>query len=107
MSLASATAAVDYDATLILAVDTSNKSWVVAAHVPGFGHIKAKQTTAPTADALAVAIEGYYRRAAASGRSIDRVIVVYEAGYGGFWLARWLTARGIEVHVTQAPSEIG
>jgi hypothetical protein len=34
MSLASATVAVDYDATLILAVDTSNKSWVVAAHVP-------------------------------------------------------------------------
>jgi transposase len=104
MSLASATAAVDYDATLILAVDTSNKSWVVAAHVPGFGHIKAKQTTAPTADALAVAIEGYYRRAAASGRSINRVIVVYEAGYGGFWLARWLTARGIEAHVMQPSS---
>ena len=104
MSLASATAAVDYDATLILAVDTSNKSWVVAAHVPGFGHIKAKQTTAPTGDALALAIEGYYRRAATSGRSIDRVIVVYEAGYGGFWLARWLTARGIEVHVMQPSS---
>jgi hypothetical protein len=44
MSLASATAAVDYDATLILAVDTSNKSWVVAAHVPGFGHINATRT---------------------------------------------------------------
>ena len=104
MSLASSAAAVDYDATLILAVDTSNKSWVVAAHVPGFGHIKAKQTTAPTADALAIAIEGYRRRAATSGRVIDRVIVVYEAGYGGFWLARWLKSRGIEVHVMQPSS---
>jgi transposase len=104
MSLASPAHAVDYDATLIMAVETSNKNWVVAAHVPGFGHIKAKQTIGPTAEALATSIEGYRRRAAASGRVIDRVIVVYEAGYGGFWLARWLTARGIDVHVIQPSS---
>ena len=46
-SLASPAVAVDYDATLIMAVEISNKSWVVAAHVPGLGHIKAKQTIAP------------------------------------------------------------
>ena len=82
ISLASPADAVDYDATLIMAVETSNKSWVVAAHVPGFGHIKAKQTIGPTAEALATSIEGYRRRAAASGRVIDRVIVVYEACLG-------------------------
>ena len=73
MSLASPADAVDYDATLIMAVETSNKSWVVAAHVPGLGHIKAKQTIGPTAEALATSIEGYRRRAAGSGRVIDRV----------------------------------
>ncbi len=44
----------------------SSKSWVVAAHVPGLGDIKAKQTIEPMAEALATSIEGYRRRAAAS-----------------------------------------
>src|SRR5271157_3908180 len=104
MSLPSPAAAVDYDATLILAVETSNKSWVVAAQAPGLGQVKAKQTIAPKAEALATAIEGYGRRAAAGGQTVERVILVYEAGYGGFWLARWLKARGIEVHVIQPSS---
>ncbi|MBG0808251.1 transposase [Methylosinus sp. H3A] len=104
ISSALPTVAVDYDATLIMAVETSNKSWVVAAHVPGLGNIKAKQTIEPATAALATSIEGYRRRAAAFGKEIDRVIVVYEAGYGGFWLARWLMARGVEVHVIQPSS---
>jgi transposase len=87
-------AAIDYDATLILAVETSNKNWVLAAHVPGLGPVKAKQTIDPSAEALAKAIEGYRRRATGCGATVDRVIVVYEAGYGGFWLARWLDTRG-------------
>jgi transposase len=28
-----------------------------------------------------------------------RLAVAYEAGRDGFWLARWLRARGIEAHV--------
>ncbi|MBG0807927.1 hypothetical protein IY145_00575 [Methylosinus sp. H3A] len=79
ISSALPTVAVDYDATLIMAVETSNKSWVEAAHVPGLGHIKAKQTIDPAAEALATSIEGYRRRAATFGKDIDRVIVVYEA----------------------------
>jgi transposase len=95
---------VDYETSLVLALELSNKSWVVAAHVPGSGHVKAKQVIAPKADALEAAIERYRGRAAASGRTVERVILVYEAGYGGFWLARWLEARGMEVHVIQPSS---
>jgi hypothetical protein len=29
-----------------------------------------------------------------AGRSIKRIAVAYEAGRDGFWLARWLRARG-------------
>ena len=76
--------AVDYEDTLILATETSNKNWVLAAHVPGLGQVKAKQTIEPNVDALSKAIEGYRRRAAASGAAVNQVIVVYEAGYGGF-----------------------
>jgi len=97
-------AAVDYDVALIFSVETSNKNWVLAAHVPGLGQVKAKQTIEPNVDALSKAIEGYRRRATASGAAVERVIVVYEAGYGGFWLARWLDAQGVEVHVVQPSS---
>ncbi len=96
--------AVDYNTTLVLALETSSKNWVLAAHVPGTRQVKAKQMIAPSADALEAAIEGYRRRAAAGGQTVERVILVYEAGYGGFWLARWLKAHGIEVHVIQPSS---
>lgn len=94
----------DYDITLILAIELSTKSWVLAAQVPGLRQIKAKQTIAPTAEALMGAIDGYRRRAAAAGQTIERVIAIYEAGWSGFWLARWLTARGVEVQVVQPSS---
>ena len=44
-------AAVDYERTLILAVEVSNKSWVLAAQVPGLPHTKAKRTIDPEAEA--------------------------------------------------------
>src|SRR5262249_9303261 len=35
---------------------------------------------------------------------ITRIAVAFEAGRDGFWLARWLRARGIEAHVIHAAS---
>jgi hypothetical protein len=39
---------------------------------------------------------GWRREAVHAGRSIKRIVVAYEAGRDGFWLARWLRAREIE-----------
>src|SRR4051812_50039389 len=78
-----ATSGLDYDRTLILAVEISNRSWVVAAQVPGLRQKGAKQQLAPRADALMAAIEGYKRRAAAAGMAVDRGIVADESGGGG------------------------
>ena len=80
------------------------KSWVLAAQVPGPPHTKAKRTIDPEAEALLAAVSGYRARAAATGRSIERVIAVYEAGWSGFWLARWLIRHGVEVYVIQPSS---
>src|SRR3954467_4320234 len=98
-----ASSGLNYDCTLILAVEISNRSWV-AAQVPGLRQKGAKQQLAPRADALMAAIEGYKRRAAAAGMAVDRVIVAYESGGSGFWLARWLQQRGVEVYVMQPSS---
>ena len=92
-------AKLDYDRTLILAIELSNKKWVLAAQVPGMPQTKARRTIEPTPEALMAAIDGYRARAAAVGRTIERAIATYEAGWSGFWLARWLAVHGIEVHV--------
>src|SRR3712207_9588227 len=100
----------DYDRTLILAVEVSGRSWVVAAQVPGLRQKGVKQQLAPCADALMATVEGYKRRAAAAGMAVARVIVADESGAGGFWLARWLQQRGGEGYVMQpssVPVEIG
>ena len=89
---------VAYDRTLVLAIELSSKCWVVAAQVPGLPRAKAKQTVKPTVEALMAAIDGYRSRAAAAGRIVERVIATYEAGWPGFWLARWLARRGVETY---------
>jgi transposase len=99
-----AAGAVLYERTLVLAIELSSKTWVLAAQVPGLPQTKAKRTIEPDKLALQSAIEGYRARAVAAGHAVDRVIATYEAGWSGFWLARWLTAKGVEVHVVQPSS---
>lgn len=96
--------AINYHHTLVLAIELSNKSWVLAAQVPGLPQTKAQRTIEPNKNALLAAIDGYRTRAAAVGYTVDRVITTYEAGWSGFWLARWLVAQGVEVHVVQPSS---
>src|SRR6056297_1541667 len=96
---------IQYDRTLVLAIELSSKSWGLAAQVPGLPQSKTRKTIAPEKLALEAAIDGYRARAAAAGYRVDRVIAVYEAGWCGFWLARWLIAKGVEIHVIQ-PSRV-
>lgn len=95
---------VQYDRTLVLAIELSNKNWVLAAQVPGLPQTKAKRAIEPDKLALQSAINRYCARAAAAGHPVDRVVATYEAGWSGFWLARWLIAKGVEVHVIQPSS---
>jgi transposase len=39
-----------------------------------------------------------------AGGRIKRMVVAFEAGRDGFWLARWLRARGIEAYVIHPTS---
>lgn len=100
----SSVAGVDYDRTLVLAIELSSKSWVLAAQVPGLPQKKAKRTIEPTKEALWEALEEYRARAVCAAQQVERVIAIYEAGWSGFWLARWLQKQGIEVHVVQPSS---
>jgi len=41
-------------------------------------------------------LERWREEAKTAGRMITRIVLAYEAGRDGFWLARWLRVRGIE-----------
>jgi transposase len=96
--------ALDYGSTLLLAIELSNASWVLAAQIPGLPRVKAKQSIEPTAEALLAAIQSYRQRARAAGRNVERIVATYEASWSGFWLARWLAGHGVETHVIQPSS---
>ena len=49
-------------------------------------------------------IERWRNEAERVGRPISRIALAYEAGRDGFWLARWLRARGIEAYVIHPTS---
>jgi hypothetical protein len=97
------TAALDYDSTLIGALELSSKKWVFAVQLPGVKK-HSRHVVEPNGPALAELIERLKSRSAGAGRPITRVIITHEAGRDGFWLARFLERRGVEVHVMQSSS---
>ena len=99
--LTAPTLSFDLSAALVIAVEISRPTWVIAAHVPGLGHVKVRRRIEARGEALLLAIEQLKRRAATG---IDHVIVTYEAGYTGFWLARLVRRHAIEVYVIQPVS---
>jgi transposase len=52
---------------------------------------------------LVCCIAGRMRRSGPAARSRGSRLP-WRPGRDGFWLARWLAARGVEAHVIQAPS---
>jgi transposase len=59
---------------------------------------------APDEDGLLKLLERWRAEAEKAGHKITRIAVAFETGRDGFWLARWLRARGIEAHVVHAAS---
>jgi transposase len=95
--------AFDQDASLTVVVEMSEASWLVTGMVPGVDRRPLKKLE-PDPDALLRLVEHWRSEAEKTGRTIERVALAYEAGRDGFWLARWLRVRGIEVHVIHSTS---
>jgi transposase len=95
--------ALDQDSTLIAVVELSQSSWLVGAIIPGVERCPAKKLEASESLLLGL-LHRWRDEAAKAGHNIERIAVAFEAGRGGFWLARWLQARGVEAHVIHATS---
>src|SRR5258705_7829200 len=91
------------DSTLIAVIEMSLSSWLVAGIVPGVERQPLKKL-AVDESALLKLLHRWRGEAEEAGRRIERTAVAFEAGRDGFWLARWLKARGFEAYVIHASS---
>ena len=95
--------AFDQSTTMAVVVEMSESSWLVAGLVPGVDRQPLKKVAPDPAELLRL-LERWRAEAMRTGRTMGRMALAYEAGRDGFWLARWLRARGVEVHVIHSTS---
>jgi len=95
--------AFDQNSTVVAVVELSLSTWLVAGVVPGLKRQPLKKLSAD-ADKLVALLERWRAEAIKAGQVINRMVVAFEAGRDGFWLARLLRGRGIEAYVIHASS---
>src|SRR6476660_5071117 len=93
----------DPDGTLIAVIELSLSSCLVAGIVPGIERQPLKKLEVDESTLLKL-LDRWREEAKKAGHRIERIAIAFEAGRDGFWLARWLRARGIEAHVIHASS---
>ena len=93
----------DQHSTLIAVVELSLTTWLVGGMVPGIERDPLKKLV-PDEEALLRLLHRWRDEAIKAGRKITRMVVAFEAGRDGFWLARWLRAREIEAYVIHPTS---
>ena len=95
--------ALDQNSTIIAVVEMSQSSWLVGGILPGIERQPRKKLE-PNPERLLALLHRWRDESVRAGRTITRIAVAFEAGRDGFWLARWLEARGVEAHVIHPSS---
>src|SRR6266853_2863580 len=96
----------EQDNTLIAVIEMSQTKWLVAAVVPGVERQPLKKLDADK-EALLKLLQRWRNEANRAGRDIKRIVIAYEAGRDGFWLARWLLGRDVETYVIPSHEHCG
>src|SRR6184192_3726566 len=89
--------ALDQNSTIIAVIELSQSSWLVAGMLPGIER-QPRKKLAPSPKRLLAVLHRWRDEAVRAGRTITRIALAFEAGRDGFWLTRWLAARGVEAH---------
>src|SRR2546430_3642783 len=95
--------ALDQNSTTIAVFEMTQSSWLVAGMLPGIERQPCKKLE-PSPEQLLGLLHRWRDEAVRAGRTVTRIAVAFEAGRDGFWLARWLEARGVEAHVIHPSS---
>ena len=95
--------AFDQASTLVAVAELSLGNWLVAGLVPNLVRQPLKKLRSDPEALLGLLLRWRDQATKAGGR-IKRIVLAFEGGRDGFWLARWLRARGIEVYVIHPAS---
>jgi transposase len=90
--------------TILLAIELSASTWLVAARVPGSEKPHLHRIDGGDTVALLTLISSLQARVARRLDATISVVCCFEAGRDGFWLQRLLTAQGVDTHVLEPTS---
>jgi transposase len=85
--------------TIFAAIELSQKSWLVTLHSPDRDRVSHFKVGAGDHGGLLSLLERMRERAGRKLGALPAVKSCYEAGYDGYWLHRFLQAKGVENHV--------
>jgi transposase len=89
------TPTVGHYGTVFVALELSQRTWLVTMHSPDRDRISRHKLEGGDETGLLALVASVRERAARKLGSVPAVVSCYEAGYDGFWLHRLLTAAGI------------
>jgi transposase len=90
--------------SIYAALELSKNSWLLAIQVPGRDNASLHPLTGGDAAGLMAKLDAARHRVAKDTGQTPAVTLCYEAGYDGFWLARFLEPQGIECLVMEPAS---
>src|ERR1041384_800284 len=89
------TPTVEHCGTVFVAIELSQRSWLVTLHSPDRDRISRRKLAGGDHVGLLAVIDEVCARAAGKLGPKPQVVSCFEAGYDGFWLHRRLEAAGI------------
>ncbi len=90
--------------SICAALERSKSSWQLAIQVPGRDNPSLHPLLGGDAEGLMAKLDAARDRVAKVTGQPPAVTLCYEAGYDGFWLARFLEQRGITCQVMEPAS---
>src|SRR5208282_1664431 len=90
---------------LVAVLEMNQSSWLAAGVVPGVERRPLKKLD-PYPSALLRLVERWRDQAMKAGHAITGVVLAFEAGRDGYWLATWLRSCGVEAHVVHSTSVV-
>ncbi len=90
--------------SIYAALELSKNSWLLAIHFPGRDNPSLHPIKGGDADGLMTKLDAARQRLAKVSGQVPKVTLCYEAGYDGFWLARFLEPRGVDCRVMDPAS---
>jgi transposase len=97
-------ATVAQPATILAALELSQKSWIITVQPPDVAKMSRHTVEARECSKLFAVLDIHRAKTAARTGGEVTIVTIHEAGLDGFWLHRRLEAYGIESHVVDAAS---